>query len=229
MADVSPTTWRTRVAAHLRAAFVVFHLGAIFVMAFPSPGSATKKSAWSDPTVQAELRAWSARLQGLGRDTSPAQLQDNLWDFVVRYDAARDLIMDPLRPYFRYTCTPQSWRMFVAPHRYPARLEILVEEQGVWRPVFVARSKEHTWQARALEHSRFRGAQFRFSWRAYRSQYKSFLLWARDRAQRDFPDATRVRTQLVKYRTLSPEEVLAGVQPEETVMLVQERRLRRAP
>ena len=157
MAHPSSPSWRARLGAHLRAAFVVFHLGAIFVMAFPSPGSATRKSSWSDPTVQAELRAWTARLKGVGVDTTPAALQASLWDFVVRYDEARDTIMDPLRPYFRYTCTPQSWRMFVAPHRYPARLEILVEEQGSWRKVFVARSKEHTWQAWALEHSRFRG------------------------------------------------------------------------
>lgn len=223
----SPPPWTSRLGAHLRAAFVVFHLTAIFVMAFPSPGSAMKRSAWSDPTVKAELAAWTGRLRGWGIQTTQAQLEDDLWDLVVRYSAVRNGILGPLKPYFRYTCTHQSWRMFVAPHRFPARLEIYVQEHGAWRPVFVARSAEHRWQARALDHARFRGAQFRFSWRAYRGQYKSFLLWARERAEVDFPDATMIRTQLVKYKTPSPEMVRAGERPEETVILVQERRLRR--
>lgn len=208
-----------RAGAHLRAAFILFHCVAIFLMAFPSPGSAMKKSAWRDPTVQAEFAAWTERINGWGADITQQELEDELWELALVYTEGRNTLLKPLRPYYKYTCTPQSWRMFVAPHRYPAKLEIHVKIDGQWVPAYIARDPEHNWQGRALDHDRFRSAIFRFSWSAYAKTYKSFQTWVGVRAAADFPQATHVRTQFQKYKTPSPEQVKSGKRPKPKVIL----------
>ena len=45
----------------------------------------------------------------------------------------------PFQPYYDYCGTYQSWYMFGSAQRSPTRLHIDVEEDGVWRPVYVER------------------------------------------------------------------------------------------
>ena len=61
--DASPEPGKM---AHLRAAFVAFHVVAILTLALPSAGAGMGRSAWKDPTVQAEFRAWADRFRFLG-------------------------------------------------------------------------------------------------------------------------------------------------------------------
>ena len=183
-------------------------------MSTPSPGSGLKRAAWSDPTVKAEFAAWTDRLNGLGWPIDQSTLEDRAWDFAVGYDRARDKLLTPFDPYLKYTGARQSWRMFVAPHRYPTRLWVELEEDGAWRPIYVERSSEHTWMGYQLDHDRFRSAIFRYGWPQFRSSYKQFAEWLASRAARDFPEATQLRTRMYKYRTASPDEVREDRMPE---------------
>ena len=210
---------RSKIGAHLRVALVLFHVIAIFIMAFPAPGGAMKRAAWKDPTVQEEFAAWTGRLNGWGVDLSQEELEDELWKVAVQYTEARTAVLSPLKPYYRYTGTTQSWRMFVAPHRFPAKLEIHVKVDGDWQAAYIARDPEHDWQSSALNHDRFRSAIFRFSWSSYAKTYRSFQTWVGTRAAVDFPEATHVRTRFQKYKTASPKQVKTDTRPPAKVIL----------
>ena len=191
------------------------HLFAITAMALPSVGGGMSRAAWRTPTVQAEFQLWTSRVNGWGIDITAAELEDNLWNFAVAYEDGRRKILEPLFPYFRYTGSWQSWRMFVAPHRYPGRLEIEIDTGQGWQPVYVARSSEHSWLRPWFDHDRSRAAIFRYAWPHFRRARKEFTDWVAVQAARDFPEAKRVRTSFVRYRTRSPEEVRSGTPAKE--------------
>jgi hypothetical protein len=113
--------------------------------------------------------------------------------------------------------------MFVAPHRYPARLEIEIDRGRGWETVYLGRSTEHAWLQPWLDHDRFRAAVFRYSWKHYRHPRKQFADWAARLAAEEWPDATRFRLSFLRYKTPSPEQVRAGDLPDPKRELVNER------
>lgn len=191
----------------VRAALIALHLLAITLQALPSPGGGMKRSSWSEPTVQGEFEAWTRRLNRLGWQGDQAQLEQGLWEFATGFMEVRGKALKPFMPYYRYAGTFQSWRMFVAPHRHPARMQIDVYQEGQWVPVYLARDPHHPWLARQLDHDRMRAQVFRLSWPSYKSTYSRFVDWIARRAATDFPEATRVRVRFWRYRTPSPQEV----------------------
>ncbi len=199
---------------HIRALLVLLHCVAVFVMAFPAPGGAMSKSAWKDPTVQGEFAAWTARLNSLGWSGTQQDLEDQLFTLSASYMDLRSSAIKPFKPYYRYAGTGQSWRMFVAPHRFPARLHIDVREHGEWRTVYVARSSEYDWMAPIFDYDRMRSATFRYAWRPFRRYYRHFCEWLAVRAREDFPDATELRVRFFKYQTPTPAQTRAGEAPE---------------
>ncbi len=210
----------------LRAIFVLFHLVAVTLMAAPAPAGGMKRAAWKDPTVQAELRAWRDRLSGLGLDRSPEAFEQDLWELAAGFMRVRRQVLRPFRPYYRWCGTWQTWRMFIAPHRFPARLHIeLSDGGGDYRSVYVARSPEHTWLAPQLDQARMRAALFRYGWPSYGRSWSQLADWIAARAAADFPEAERIRLRMWKYRTPSPEQVLAGERPEGRWVNVQLRAL----
>ena len=211
--------WR----AQAGAALVVFHLTATTLMALPSPGSGLRRSAWADPTVQAEFAAWTKRLQALGWSGDQKQFEDHLWTVATSYTEARSSVLDPLRPYYTWSGSWQSWQMFVAPHRYPARLVIQVRMKGKsnWTTLYRPRDPDAAWRRHQWENDRMRSAVFRYSWAPYKNTWKRFARRVAFMAWRDHPDLAMVRVRYIKSRTPSPEETRDGIWPEETVILDQ--------
>lgn len=206
------TGWR----AHGIAAFVAFHLLAVTLHAMPSAGGGLNRSAWRDPTVQGEFATWAGRLTALGFPITTAELDERLWAFANGFEGARGWVLAPFQPYYRYAGTWQSWRMFVAPHRYPGRLEIRVDRGGGFEPLYVARSDTYDWRSRWFDHDRMRASVFRYSWRHYKASRREFTDWVAAQVAADHPDVQRVEVGFVRYRTRSPDEVRAGVAAEET-------------
>ena len=182
-------------------------------MAMPAPGGGMQRSAWKDPTVQDEFAAWALRFTAVGLPVTSAKLQDITYETAVPFMHVRDKVLKPFQPYYKYCGTWQSWRMFVAPHRYPASLHIDVHDAAGWRTVYSERSTEQTWLAEYFDHDRFRSSVFRYSWEPYKKQYSELVTWIAGRAARDFQDASQVRVQYEKYRSPSPEEVRSGDLP----------------
>ena len=207
--------WRRRVGLRraARAAFVLFHLHAVCVLALPSPGAGLRRAAWKDPTVQAEFRSWAATLSSLGLATTPASLEAFAWTAARRWVDWQGRLAVLARPYAEVTGARQPWRMFVAPHRYPSVLHLEVDEGDGFVPVYVARSDTYTWQRRLLDHDRMRAAVFRYAWPSYEGSYRALAAFLARRARRAFPAALRFRARFAKARTPTPEEVLRGVRP----------------
>ena len=198
----------------LRAVLVLLHVVAVVLVATPSPSVGLRRSTWADPTVQAEFAAWNERFHALGAQWTEKEMEDRLWSFATSYNTVREEILLPFNPYTKYLGTSQTWRMFVAPQRFPTRLDIDVEENGAWTPVFEERSPTLTWLRPMMDHDRVRSVIFRFGWAPYKHLYEDFGTWIAARAARDFPDATRVRLHLYRYQTPSPEQVLTHTEPE---------------
>ena len=197
----------------IRAVLVALHVLAIVLMATPSPAVGLRRSLWKDPTVQQEFQAWNERLHAIGVSWTEPEMEDHLWSFASGWEKYRSALLIPFAPYGRYLGTSQSWRMFVAPHRYPTRLAVDLEEDGAWRVIFQERSELYTWRRTLFDHDRMRSVIFRLGWPQYRKPWESFSRWIARMAAQDFPQATRVRTRMFKYRTLSPQEVRAGKEP----------------
>ena len=214
---------------HLRAAFVLFHLVAITLMALPAPGGGLDRKQWGDPTVQAEFRAWNGRFHALGLHMTDAQFEDRLYVAARAVTDVRSVVLKPFGPYYRMCGTSQSWRMFVAPHTYPERLHIDLEEHGAWRPLYIERHPTATWRGAQLDHDRVRSAIFRYAWSRYKSTYVQFADWTAEQARSDFPEATRIRLRYWKQRSPSAAEVRRGFEPKGQWNDVQTRTLREAP
>lgn len=193
---------------HLRAAFVLFHIVAIMLLAIPdAAGPAANRSAWKNPTVQNELASYAESLSSLGVEMSKEDFEEHVWNLAQTWTAWMVAVREPLSPYTDYAGVRQRWRMFVAPHRHPATLHIELEDNGQWRPIYVARSSEHTWRGRQLDQTRARSMLFRYAWREYRGHYRRFAQYVARWAAQDFPNATKVRVRWYGFRTPSPEEV----------------------
>ena len=200
-------------AARVSVALLVFlHVWFITLQALPAPGGGMNKRDWKSDTVQGEFRAWTQRLNAMGVEIEQQALEDHLWELATGVMKVRREALRPMYPYYRNAGTWQSWRMFVAPHRYPSRLHIEIKEAGLWRTVYVARSPESDWRAHQLDHDRFRAALFRYGWgKKYGRQWRGFGDWIAREAAIDFPEATELRLRFWSYRTRSPEEVREGV------------------
>jgi hypothetical protein len=186
---------------HLRGVFVVLHLVAIGVMAFPAPHGVRTPASWEEPTVQAEITAWSERL-GVEREW----LGSTVRRAAVAVVDAREVVLTPADPYYRLAGTWQSWRMFVAPHRFPARLHIDVRTDAGWSPLYVVGSTEHRWRARQLHHTRMRSLVFLAAWQRYHKQRARLADWVAAQVRVERPDALEVRLRYRKARTPAPGE-----------------------
>ena len=202
---------------HLRAGFVAVHLVAVVLMALPAPYGARTASSWRDPTVQAEVDAWATRL-GVDRDT----LEEVARGTAVAVADARQAVLAPLDPYYRYAGTWQGWRMFVAPHRYPARLHVDLQTDLGWEPLYVVGSAEHDWHAHQLRHARMRALVFLAAWDRYHKQRARLADWVARTVAEERPDAVAVRLRYHKARTPGP----GAPAPEGRWVAVEERSLR---
>lgn len=194
---------------HLRAAFVAFHLFAIVLSAIPAPAGGMNRKNWKDPTVQGEFRAWGARL---GVDA--ATLEETLFGFASGWMRARDLWLAPVRPYLDVTGTDQPWRMFVAPHRHPARFRVEVQDEpgSEWEPLFEERSPDARWRRDFFEEERTRSILFRYSWPEYSYESRQLCSWLAGEVFEERPAAQKVRCRYWKAASPSPAEAAALVQ-----------------
>ncbi len=195
----------------MRAGLVLVHLLAVGLLALPDArGIEESRASWANPTVQAELRAWSSRLSAVGWQTDPTTLRNDVLAVATSWNATVTTLRTPVQPYEDLLGVRQRWRMFVVPHRYPAKLHVDILEDGRWRTVYAARSPDHRWRGAQLDDVRVRAMLFRYGWERYRREYRAFARWLARRAGEDFPSAERVRIRWWGYRTPSPREVADG-------------------
>lgn len=205
--------------------FVAFHLVAITLMALPAPVGADRKSTWSNPTVRSELIRAHELSKVIGVEMSYPEFEASLFDLVVGSVELRRSLLRPFVPYYTLAGTSQSWRMFIAPHTHPARLQIHGLIDGVWVPLF-ERGGGEDWLARLLNGERTRSVLFRYSWAPYRGLYNQFSKAIQDRVMRQMPEVQAVRVRYLQYETPSAEQVVQAEAVKERPLLHRVRRRR---
>jgi hypothetical protein len=209
MPTTSSSAEPRRIWPQLRALFVAFHLLAITLDASPSPAAGMNRAAWKEPTVQQEFKTWSSVL-----GMEQAEFETFLWDLAQGFMGLRKTVMTPFSPYLHATGSDQAWQMFVAPHRYPTRMQLQVNGDPTsadgFRTVFEERSSEYTWRAERFNSERLRASIFRWGWPNYQDAWKrACKVFARELLAEN-PESTAVRCRMFKLRSPSPEEVEKG-------------------
>jgi hypothetical protein len=174
----------------------------------------TNRRGWQTRNVQAEFRDWSQRLTHWGWEISPDELETRLWKGSSAFGTVRDRVAWPFARYADATGARQGWQMFATPQEYPAELHLDVRVDGTWHALVRPRDPRSTWRRRQREHNRMRKLLGRFARTFYPERYEAFARWLATEAANDFPQASQVRARLWRYRSLRPERVLAGEQPE---------------
>ncbi len=195
---------------HLVAVFVLLHLLATGLQALPSAGAGMDRRRWRDPTVQAELQAWRARLASVGWAMERDTFEDRLFAIAKGVESGREVVLGPVEPYLSATGSWQSWKMFVAPHRHPSRLVIEAEREGAWSVWYRRGDPDHAWQAAALDHDRMRAVQFRLAWAGYDRHLDRFAQAVATRVMAEDVGVTRVRVGYERRPTPRPAQVQAG-------------------
>lgn len=206
-------SWREQWMAfwpNLRAVLVLFHVITVIVLGFPAPAGVTDRSSWNDPSVKDEMRIAASRARAIGFDWTDKEFEDVMFNLAKKYNNVRGWVLKPFKPYAAYCGVRQSWRMFSAPHRYPTRLHIDLEQGDEWVPIYVGRSDEYDWMRKRFDHHRLRRIAFLHGWKKYRRSYRGFTKWVAREAARDFPKAKRIRVRQFKQKSQSPEDVAAG-------------------
>lgn len=196
----------------IRAALVLFHVTAVVVLSFPANRGLVDRRAWQTDNAQADFRAWSESLGGIGVDVSPQDLQARLWELSRAYLRVRRVVAAPFEAYARLTGVSQGWQMMTSPQRHPAELHVAVRThaKAPWQPVYASRSDTLTWRRDQLDHDRFRKIVGRFARSRDTTSYDRVARWLAKAAAADFPDASGARVTQVRYRVLPPEEVARG-------------------
>lgn len=195
-------------------AFVAFHVIAITLAALPAPPEALEREDLSTGEEAENLAAWSKRLSQCGLAVSQSELEETLWHAAEKYKKIRKEILAPFQPYYKFCGARQGWKMFVGPHRTPSRLHIDIQENGVWRPIYIEGSRKHNWLRSRLNHEHWRTALFTAVYFQKQRPLKEFVGWAAERAALDFPEAEKLRLRVYRFRTLSPSEVKKGRHPQ---------------
>ncbi len=195
---------------HARAAFVTFHLVAIGLSALPNAGEGLNRKAWQDPTVRDEFARWAGYLH-----TDVDALQDKAYVVAKAAADARNAALVPFRPYLHWSGTNQSWKMFVAAHKYPTRMQIQSRrEGGEWETVFEEGSDTATWNRAAFATERMRASIFVWGWSTYANRWKSACNAFGRRLFLEDDERVEVRCRMWKARSPTAEEAQQSVVPE---------------
>lgn len=197
---------------HVRAALVAFHVLAITLVAIPAPVGGLDRRAWKDPSVQDELRAWSARF-GIPEPV----FEDKLYALAVADIRFRDKALRPAFDYVDLTGCDQPWRMFAGPHRYPATF--FVEEQmrgdpyDAWHVLFEERSREHAWHREFFDQERVRSQVFRWGWPDFAWAARDGCNWIAKQRFAESEETVAVRCRLFRAESPTPEQVRTHTEP----------------
>jgi hypothetical protein len=196
---------------HVRAALVAWHVAAIVTAAIPGPSVGVGGAIWRQPSVQAELAAWSARL-----GTTPARLQAWLVPAATEAFRVRHAVRRPFAPYLAWTGTEQTWQLFSAPDRVPMRFQIAARrgEFAPWETLFEERAAGATWHASYFDHARVRRAVFWYGWLSFAAPEGSHCAWVARQVFRERPDVQVVRCRYYRAPTPSAAQVRAGREPD---------------
>ena len=185
---------------------MLFHLVAIFAIAFPAPVGGTDRGMWKDPTAQQEFASW-AKVFGV---TEPV-FEEFLYQAAITYMHGRETVITPFIQYTSRTGCDQPWRMFVGPQRWPSRFQVQVQRKTMapddWATLFEEEDAAHRWHHDLFEQERLRSQIFRWTWPNFSSDYQVGCEYLARIAFAEDPTAVAFRCRFFKFQSPSPEQV----------------------
>lgn len=197
---------------HVRTLLIGFHVVAVVALSMPTPHAVSSRDQWQNPNMQSDLKQWAKRLSFLGYD-NPKELEDDLWNLAQGYLELRKSFIRPFQKYAKYSGSRQGWRMFANPRIEPAVLHIDVEIDSAWQPVYRPHSDKYDFFGDTFRHNRMRKLMGRLGRPNMRGYYQYLVKFLAPRVARAHPSADKLRFQLYRYHSLSPEDVRAGTEP----------------
>ncbi len=170
-------------------------------IALPGGGRLQDRSLWDHPSTQAQFRAWATLLSRFGFEADADSLRERTWSWTQRYVELRRKWVWPVHEVALQLGIDQSFRMFSNPQTVPSLLVVELDRGAGFEPIYVARSSEHRWNARQLEHHRIRKVVGRVARGGYEAQWRALTRWLARRASCDFSDGERLRVRLYRSRT----------------------------
>lgn len=193
----------------IRAVFVLFHVVVVGLLCIPAPVGMTKK-VMQDEGVQGGIAAARQVVNAVGWEIDQAQATDRAFVWGRALLDGRKTLLSPFRWYYRATGAKQGWRMFGYLNRRPARLELELNQGEGYRPLYVARSNEHTWRRGLLDQERSRAFINDYSWRSDKKDYDRFCIWVAGEVALEFPDALGLACQMRTMPIPEPEALRAS-------------------
>ena len=173
------------------------HLAAVCLMALPAPVGGASKSTRETPSVRDMITA-ASEVTGLSEDRVDALAFGTVESWIrLRKDALK-----PLRPYYKWAGTSQSWRMMAIINRRSGRLRVDINDAVAYRTADTGAR----WRAEVLESARVRGVLVRYAWRLDRKDYKQLAEWIIDEAHADFGPDAAVRVCMERAAIPGPGE-----------------------
>jgi hypothetical protein len=210
-ADFSPLR-RAELRSQLLAAFVVFHVLSMLVLALPASGRLSDRAVWQSRENQLQFARWAKLSSRLGVARTGPELEEQLWQFMQRYLRVRGMFAAPFELYASYTGTAQGWRMFSTPQSHPAYVHVELAKGAGFEPIYVSRSDEFTWHREQFDHHRLRKLFGRVARSTEETSWEQFGQWAARQAARDVPDADGLRIWQERRTTPEPGSP-AGTEP----------------
>lgn len=204
---------------HLLAAFVLWHAFAMLASALPSPGKAVDRRYWDEPTVQAEFAVWAGMLH-----TDSASLQERVHRAAVALADTKGALSAPFKPWLTLTNTTQSWHMFVAPHRFPTRMQLQGRQgSGAWEMLFEEGNPEARWRASRFATERMRANIFAWGWPETKKRWTSACTTFAEELFAERADLDTVRCRFAKAESPTAQQVREDDEPAERFVLSQTR------
>ncbi len=183
------------------AATCIAYVALAIWIALPSGARLRDRALWEQPSTQQQFQAWAALLQRFGLEVEAEPLRERVWTLTQGYLELRHQWVWPAQKLALQLGIDQSFRMFSNPQTAPSLLVLELDRGAGFEPIYVARSTQHRWNARQLEHHRIRKLIGRVARGSYEAQWRDLTRWLARRASCDFPEGKRLRARLYRSRT----------------------------
>ena len=179
---------------HIRAIFILLHLFAINIVAFPTPRGNLGAKHVQKPDVQESIKLWHKLLL---YETFTGRDKDEFSKDIVAVGHwlvdGQKALTEPFLPYYKYAGTRQSWQMFGYVQHSSGHLHIEIQENDQWRPLYVDLDSDHQWQGALINQERSRAMRSLFAQKQYFERYKRFSEWLSIKAFEAYPQAQAVK------------------------------------
>lgn len=192
----------------VRAALVLFHVLAVFILSLPGP-AITNEAVWNTRVARTDFDDWS---KSLGSD--PDTFRSRLRSIALGWIEVRDVLAAPFKPYANLTQMTQAWSMFASPQRNPTELHVIGDVgRGFDVPLYKPHDPDAALFADWLSHNRLRKLRGKFGRVSPGRTYDELARYLARRACEARPDLLRVRVALWAYRSLGHEDRAQGKVP----------------